>query len=146
MLEDAAGIGLKLLGGVDAAGDGAAGVYLGFHSLRSLNQPMLLDLPYRVSLLRPAVTLVPSGLVSGWWCAVHTFLNVRTAEMLRVLGFVILASFFRQAMRLRPNIHTCWVTTIAGSTRPAVDDSLRRKSNVRPCPVSGNVDSVSDGT
>lgn len=113
MLKNSACVSLELLGGVNTAGNGTTGVDLGFHSLGAFNQPMLLDLPYGVSLLGPAVTLVSSRLVSRWRSTVHTLLNVRTTEMLRVLGLVILASFFRQTMRLSPNVYTCWITTIA---------------------------------
>lgn len=76
--------------------------------------------------------------------AVLTLLDVGAAEVVRVLGQVVLAALFGDAVVLGILVDATRISSVAASSGLAVDDHLRRKSHIRPGSVSDDVDSVSN--
>lgn len=77
--------------------------------------------------------------------AVLALLNGRTAGLGWVLCKVVLAAFFGNAVGFGKGVDAAWIAAVARASGLAVDDDLRRKSDVRPSSVSGNVDPICDG-
>jgi|GEM_PF-4518794 len=75
LLENTPGVGVKLLGSIDAAGNWTSSEDLGFHFISTRNTSVLFDFPGWVMLLSPTVSFV-SRFGSSWWRTIHTFLNV----------------------------------------------------------------------
>ena len=77
--------------------------------------------------------------------AVLTFLHVRAAEVLRILGEIILASFFRNSVKIGVFVYIGRVSAVAVTAPSTVDENLRREGDIRPRSVSGDVDPIGDG-
>ena len=77
--------------------------------------------------------------------AVLTFLHVRAAEVLRILGEIILASFFRNSVKIGVFVYIGRVSAVAVTAPSTVDENLGGEGDIRPRSVSGDVDPIGDG-
>ena len=123
LLENTSSISIKFLSCINTAWNRSSVVNLSFHLLSSRNCTVLLNSPNWIFLLSPTITFV-SRFGSLRRSAVHTFLNIWTAEMVWVLGSVSLTSLFRDTVMFTIFIDTDWVASIAWSSGFTVDNNL----------------------
>jgi hypothetical protein len=143
--ENASCILLKFESSLDTTRNGSSSKDLGLHVVCTRDSAVLSHFPDRITRSSPAVSNI-SWLLSLGVSAVLTLLNIGTAEVIGVLSQIVLTTFFRNTVVFSVLIDTSRVSSVATSSSLAVDDHLRRKRDIRPSSVSGNVDSVSNRT
>jgi hypothetical protein len=135
---DTTSIIFELISSINTTSNRAISINSLLHSVNTLNMSVVRDLPVLV--------LSDSGTVSASISsleAVFTNLNIRASETCRVFSNIVLARIFRNTVRLSKSVDTSSITTLAGTTSTAVNDSLDGKSDFREGGVSGDIDSIS---
>jgi hypothetical protein len=135
---DTASVVFELISSINTTSNGAISINSLLHSVNSLNMTVVRDLPVLVLSDSGTVSTSVSSLE-----AVFADLNIRASETCRVLSNIVLAGIFRNTVRLSKSVDTSSITTLAGTTSTAVNNSLDRKSDFRESGVSGDVDSIS---
>ena len=144
LLIDSSSVGFKFQGGIDSAGNGSSGIDFSLHFVSSGNSSVLSDFPDGIFVPGPTVSFV--RLVLGRRPgAVLAFLDIRAAELVRVLGKISLAGFLRDTVLVSVDVDFSGVSSVAASSSLAVDDDLRGEGHGRPGVLSDDVDSVGDG-
>lgn len=144
LAENSTGIGFEGLGGIDLTGDGSSGKDFGLHLAGTGDSSDFVSVPSLVlSLLNsPAVSLFSSGW--GWSGTVTTLLDIIAGEFVWVLGDIVLAGDFWEPFSVCEFVDSSSVSSIAGSSRVAIDGDLWGESDLGPGVVSLDIDSVSE--
>ncbi len=72
-------------------------------------------------------------------------IRIYAAAYLHVLGLVLLASHFWNAVLVHPSIGSVRITAVAAACMTAVDQHLNRWNHISHRAVGGDLDTISDG-